>query len=508
MTRFNPDRKHKTPEEWSQEAYRVTSSNNLQFHVIGGLIISVLVAGATTPITGGLIAAYTLWTAWKRSDDIQRNQSAIIEAGCIAQVLEGDNFQDYLAQCGHNSVISELDYAKQRGLPLSNDAIDYLEALPEVTPVKSIAMGAEYGDINRASHATNKTAIETYNPSTSSQIDIVGEMTNRIQNIFGVGQGGSGKGMLLANACRAVKAKHPGKKIFLINGKDDPKEHSYFAGVVDVEKRLHCETAKPQTVAAWFEASISQYDDFAVQNNGALLIVDEGTIIGTKLKDAKSNALNDKIIGITSCGGSTGKNIWVFVQTPFASGSGSTLSAISQMISIVVVRGDAIGVLEQWKRSALFNKFNKSEVTELANNSHCNRAVYWGGSASWYSMPKLTNHSAYDRDSGQYLSGFAQQSENKSSNLDAITKLENSLHSNLNTEESMSDTSLLIFHWLLNNRLDKWVKFKGKEGRDMSFIKFLSDNKIDAEERNNAIEELVKLKKIDISPESDSIKAL
>lgn len=411
MTRFNPNRKNKTPQEWSQEAYRVTSSNNLQFHVIGGLIISVLVAGATTPVTGGLIAAYTLWTAWKRSDDIQRNQSAIIDAGCIAQVLEGDNFQDYLAQCGHNSVMIELGYAKQRGLTFSNDAIDYLEALPEVTPVKSTAIGADYDDINRASRPNNQTVIETYNPLTSTQIDIVGEMTNRIQNIFGVGQGGSGKGMLLANACRAVKAKHPGKKIFLINGKDDPKEHSYFAGIVNVEKRLHCETAKPQTVAAWFEASIAEYDDFTAQNNGALLVIDEGTIIGTKLKDAKSNALNDKIIGVTSCGGSMGKNIWVFVQTPFAGGSGSTLSAISQMITIVLVRGDALGVLNQWKRSALFSKFNNEEVTELANNSDCNRAIYWGGSASWYSMPALVNHSHYDRDTETYIKDVLTPSE-------------------------------------------------------------------------------------------------
>lgn len=438
MTRFNPNRKHRTPQEWSQEAYRVTSSNNLQFHVIGGLIVSVLVAGATTPITGGLIAAYTLWSAWKRSDDIQRNQSAIIDAGCIAQVLEGDNFQDYLDQCGHNAVISELTYAQKRGLTLSNDALDYLEVLPEVTlQISQLIKSTAIGDVNHQnqhqSSATNQTVIETYNPLASSQIDIVGEMTDRIQNVFCVGQGGSGKGMLLANACRAVKSKHPGKKIFLINGKDDPKEHSYFTGIVDIEKRLHCETAKPQTVAAWFESCIAEYDDFAAENNGALLVIDEGTIIGAKLKDAKSNALNDKIIGVTSCGGSMGKNIWVFVQTPFASGSGSTLSAISQMISIVLVRADSIGVLHQWKRSVLFNKFDFAEVTELANNSECNRAVYWGGSASWYSMPALTNYSGYNRDEEEYLPGYEPSiSYQVTNDIDAVTKLEDSLKAGRN----------------------------------------------------------------------------
>ena len=89
------------------------------------------------------------------------------------------------------------------------------------------------------------------------------------------------------------------------------------------------------------------------------------------------------------------------------------------MISIVLVRGDAIGVLEQWKRSALFSKFNKSEITELANNSDCNRAIYWGGSASWYSMPKLANHSAYDRDTETYIKDVLTPSEQLEKMLDA-----------------------------------------------------------------------------------------
>lgn len=224
--------------------------------------------------------------------------------------------------------------------------------------------------------------------------------------------------MLLANACRAVKATHLGTKIFLINGKDDPKEHDYFTGIVDVEKRMHCETAKPATVAAWFEAAIKEYDDYAAKNNGALLIIDEGTIIGARLKTAKSTALDDKIIGITSCGGSTGKNVWVFVQTPFAGGSGSTLSAISQMTSIVLVRGDSLGVLNQWKRAALFSKFDPSVVAELANISECNRAVYWGGSDNWYSMPKLVNYSAYDRDTGTYIKDVLTPSEQLEKMLD------------------------------------------------------------------------------------------
>ncbi|MHC5731668.1 MAG: hypothetical protein ACYTXY_47825, partial [Nostoc sp.] len=113
--------------------------------------------------------------------------------------------------------------------------------------------------------------------------------------------------------------------------------YGYFDGIVDVEKRLHCETAKPQTVAAWFEAAIAEYDQYATLNDGALLIIDEGTIIGARLKVAKCTLLNDKLIGIASCGSSAGKNIWFIAQTPFVGANGSDLSGISQLTPIALV---------------------------------------------------------------------------------------------------------------------------------------------------------------------------
>jgi hypothetical protein len=42
-------------------------------------------------------------------------------------------------------------------------------------------------------------------------------------------------------------------------------------------------------------------------------------------------------------------------------------------------------------------------VEELAKKSECDRAIYWGGSATWYPMPKLENYSAFDRDTETYL---------------------------------------------------------------------------------------------------------
>lgn len=57
-------------------------------------------------------------------------------------------------------------------------------------------------------------------------------------------------------------------------------------------------------------------------------------------------------------------------------------------------------------------------------NPNRNRAVYWGGTASWYSMPKLTNYSGYDRDKGEYLHGYEPLITN---HIYTVTKLENSI---------------------------------------------------------------------------------
>lgn len=254
-------------------------------------------------------------------------------------------------------------------------------------------------------------------------------MTNQIGNYFIVGIGGSGKGMLLANALREIKRKYPGKKIFLVNGKVDPKERGYFDGVVDVEKPLHCETAKPQTVAAWFEAAMKSYDEFAQEHNGALLVIDEGTIIGARLKTARCTDLTDKLIGITSCGGSSGKNIWFVAQTPFVGANGSDTSGISQLTPIVLVNQTNLSVVDNWKRASLFKKFNTEEIGELVNQSECNRAVYFGKNAQWYAMHKLTNYSAFDRDKSVYIRDI-----NKHEQAIVIQSLEEQFNSSINPD--------------------------------------------------------------------------
>ncbi|MGB3760841.1 MAG: hypothetical protein WBA07_31480, partial [Rivularia sp. (in: cyanobacteria)] len=367
-------------------------------------------------VLGIVAGGWLFYQAYERIKSSGKDLRAVRDFGCVAHLLDEDEFRTFSKQFGDAEVYQQLSLADERGWKISKFAQNWLNTRDEpkklkpTQEVKSLetrqitASRETLQQRNRSDTPTSfQTQVNTYNPADDSQIDLIGEMTNRISNIFVVGLGGSGKGMVVANALRAVKQKHPDKKIFLINGKDDHKESGYFAGIVDVEEKMLCEIAKPATVAAWFDAAIQKFDDFAVANNGALLVIDEGTIIGARLKTAKSTALTDKLIGITSCGGSSGKNIWFIAQTPYVGANGGDLSGISQLTPIVLVTAQNLSILDSWKRAAIIKKFDADVVNELVEESEVDRAVYFGKNAQWYSMPKLKNHSSFNRDTGEII---------------------------------------------------------------------------------------------------------
>ena len=528
MTNFNPKNQHKSNDEWAELALQKSANSNTQYHVIGGLFGSVFLAGATSPLTGLILGAWVIWSAWCKSGDNARNKEHIIHSRCIANTLEGDDFHFYRDQYGDDAVAEQLQFAEKLNLGLSNDALDFLEdyealkskpALPQ-TERGALTMEVAHSNVlpqERGSVCGSElqqpvmvpssaplvnTQVEVWNPERDNEVDIVREMTDRISNYFVVGIGGSGKGMLLANALREVKRKHPDKKIFLVNGKVDPKESGYFDGVVDVEKPLHCESAKPQTVAAWFEAAMEDFDKFAVQNNGALLVIDEGTIIGARLKTAKCTTLTDKLIGITSCGGSSGKNVWFVAQTPFVGANGSDTSGISQLTPIVLVNSTNLSVVDSWKRASIFKKFDTNEISELVNQSECNRAVYFGKNAQWYAMNKLTNYSAFNRDKGEFIGDIKAADIH---NQDTIIQ-------SLSAQFKLSDNAQKILDWLETKDNNQWFYYRtsGENKRDSAFAMLLSRLGLlnDNSEPKDSFLELLEAEKIDLSDDELGIRLL
>ncbi|MDJ0674016.1 MAG: hypothetical protein QNJ36_01220 [Calothrix sp. MO_167.B42] len=420
MTNFNPEGDFKDIETWEAIAQNRAGQTGIAAKVIGGVLIGGLGVVVGVEVLGGVVAAWCIKSAWDALGNAGRRLQVARDMGCNAFVLDERLFRTYVRQFGKETVVNELNLAQDLGCHLADFAQDWLEQQEQqakpLTPtqeVKQINAGVNQENLHQVEQVVapsiinpipripiptpTKTLTTTYDPLEDSRIDIVAQVTTVIQNIICIGQGGSGKGILISNAIRVVKERHS-KKIFVINGKDSLREAGYFDGVADVHEKLHCETAKPSTVAAWFENAIAKYHQFAQSNEGALLVIDEATIIGARLKAAKCDALVNVVLGVCSCGDEQGKNVWICAQTPFAGANGIDLTTISQMTSIVLIKASGIGVLNQWNKSSLFSKIDATEITKLAANSDCNRAVYWGGSDKFYSMPKLTNHSCFDRD--------------------------------------------------------------------------------------------------------------
>ncbi len=488
VTRFNPAKQHQSAINWSVIAYQTADNDKAAQTLVIGLVIGVTIAG-TSPLLGAALGLYFAVKGIQKACNADKNKKYIRDSGCVAHVLEGGNFRAYLDQNGEAQVLSELQFAEREGLSFSNEAMDFYEEKGTQTATQ-------------LQQAPTEATISTM----PKQINIIEEMTTRITNTAIIGIPGSGKGVVMSNAIHEAKKKHPDLKVFVINPKNDPKELGYF-NECDVVKSFACMDAKPNAVAVWAECCFDDYAVYALQNTRTLLVIDEGTMLGNKLQQAKSTLLADKLTSYTSGGDSTGRNVWFAMQSPFVAG-GLNLSIFSQMTSIVIAFQENIGALAQWKSAKIFKSLSLDVVADLIEKSSTGRAVYFGKTGQWYAMPKLNNYSGYDRDSRQYLPGFTPQSETTTSNLDAVTKLENSLNSGLNASSELSSTAQLILTWIINNRSDKWIKFKGKEGRDMGFIKFLSENKIDAEARDKAIDELANTEKVDVSSESDSIKLL
>jgi Cdc6-like AAA superfamily ATPase len=416
MTRFSPENKNLSPVEWSELAVTKLQGNNDQYALFGCLGMAMCVGASASPITGLLVAGWAFQHFLSRAKGRENNIAAIVEVGCVAHTLEDVDFKRYLRQVGHDALMEELNYAQNHGLRFSNDALDYYEDSTQASASRLLSEGDRVLDNppnNPLSRLANKlfppsnnqpkteapkteTQVEEFDPQTENRIDIIAQMSERVSNSFILGISGSGKGMLISNVLREIKKKHSDFKIFYVDPKSDPKEYGYVEQVADVIKRYKCETEEPEIVSYWIEKCLDDFNEYAKNNERTLLVIDEGTVLGLKCKIAKSTILVDRLSSLTSLGGSDGKYVYFVAQTPFVGGSGIDLSASSQLVTIAIVSGENKGSLHQWRRSAMFGKCKN--LDGYIDNSPVKRAVYYGKTARWYSMPELTNYSGIDRD--------------------------------------------------------------------------------------------------------------
>ncbi|HEY9665263.1 MAG TPA: hypothetical protein V6C91_00575, partial [Coleofasciculaceae cyanobacterium] len=412
MTRFDPNKNQKTPSEWSALALNTTRENNLQWNVIGGIVLGAVAASAASPLTGGLVATYFLWDSWRKASGIQRNQAAIVESGCVAQVLDGDDFINYASQVGRDAVLAELRYASARNLPMSNAAYDYLEdnaATPALMPAREPQEANVFSSIPQALPASvgafsKSPLVDIYQPDRPQDFDLCDRMGKDATSHLIVGVPGAGKGLTISNALAALRKHHPKITIFYVDPKNDEKETGYFTDRVDVLRRASVREMTPSAAVEWFKDSIRKFEEI---QGDKLLIFDESTIVSSKFKLAKElDWIKDKLIGYASCGDSIGLRIWIVAQNAHTDDLGINGGVRSQFVPIAIICRKnlaALGALFSTKFIPQNQKLDTDEVEIICNQSPVNRAVYHGGENKWFPAKRLPNPSGYDRDSRHFL---------------------------------------------------------------------------------------------------------
>jgi hypothetical protein len=508
MTNFDPEGNFKDIETWELIAEGKASSTGMSAKIIAGVLLGGAGIAFGLEILGCVIATWCLKSAWDSSANIGKRLRLVRDCGCNAFVLNEDEFRTYVKQFGDKAVIEELCFVEDAGADLSPFAENWLR-----TCNKKLSPENQPLVLSQPEQQSKTPAAFSISPTINTQtenwedcdraFDIEEIIRDRIPNLFIVGLGRSGKGMLLANLLRQLQRLYPHIKVFLINGKDDPKEYGYFDGVASVEKRIDCDAASASAVAEFIEAALNDYDAFVAENSGGLLVVDEGTVIGAKLKTAKaSNLLNDRVVGITSSGDSTGKNIWFTAQSPYAGANGTDLTALSQLTKIALVHKTNLGVISDWKQAKIFKTFDTDEITELINESEVERAIYYGATIKWYSMQKLQNYSDFDRDTQTYIKDS--NSEKEKDKITVIQTLEEQL--------KISEHAQKILDWLIKKGSKDWIYYKNVEGnkRDNSFTMMLSrlDLLKDEFQLNDIFTELLEAGKIEVSEDDLGVRLL
>ncbi|MDF5721518.1 MAG: hypothetical protein PUP91_13765 [Rhizonema sp. PD37] len=430
MSRFNVNL-DKNPEEWGAIALKDNLSDRSGHLIVAGIVCGGLLASATTPLLGVVLAGYCLTKGIQSAFAADKNKKLITHNGCLAHVLKSSDFRAYRRQVGDEKIMAELQFADEEGMPLSPDAWEFVEEFATRTQQELPPLPTTTVETTTQLHAINipsTAVIEKYDPLSSAKIDIISEMSDRITNTIVVGIPGSGKGILVSNAIREAKRKHPLLKVFVIDPKADLKETGYF-DCCDVVKQFSSMDAKPNSVAAWAESAFDEYSKYAQSNERTLLVIDEGTMLGNKLQQAKSTLLVDKLTSYTSGGDSAGRNVWFMMQSPYVSGASLNLCTTSQMTSVVIAFSENIGAIAQWKSAKIFKQLSLDEVSDLIENSETGRAVYYGKTGRWYMMPQLKNYSGYDRDTRKHLAEY--KPENK-----VIEQLEDSFTNSKSQDET------------------------------------------------------------------------
>lgn len=397
MTRFNPSSHYqRSPEEWSALAFQKTTENNIQWNIAGGLVAAAIATSAASPLVGGAIVIWTIANAIGKAKEIQRNQAAIREYGCVAHVLEGDDFKAYLQQAGEDAVKAELNFAADNGYVISNSALDYVEDKAPELPAFQRAIAPANG------------AITNFVDFTKPVPDLTKKLAEDLKNSLIVGVPGSGKAVFVTNALQAIASMRPEVKVFYIDPKNDEKETGYFEGRTYRCYRKYIDDMSPDATYEWIQECLNDYDSCDAGNGYKLLVFDELANVAGKLDQVRGALkwLKGKLTGYSSSGSSRGIIVWAISQNAHCQNVGINGGTRSIFTPIFLIWKNNIPASQALLDTSMVpsdKKLSSSQIAEVCDRSPIGRAIFHGGLNEWFSVPEMPVYSGYNRDKREQI---------------------------------------------------------------------------------------------------------
>lgn len=387
--------------QYQIRALRQSEGDNLQLKVILGLVVSLGIAGAASPVAGLVFACWVWYRSAREARESGKNSAAILD-GTFAHSLDEDDFREYVSIVGDEQVKAEIESAIARKLPMSNHAKQLVQKFP-AQPVLRGAEPVTQPVVNQM--VQDQISISDVEPTPKfkdPEPTIPGfnleSLVEPLDNKFILGTGGAGKGILVSNLLRLAQQNDPALKIFVIDPKGEQLESGYWESCDHVERNQVANMASAEVVQ-WLDKCLDKYQSWltVVEQSGGrgLLIIDELLILGHHSKCQKYNRIGSLIIHVASLGDVVGRKVWLITQTPYVTGVGLTLSQTSQIPWVCLV--GSTNPLRQWGTSKTLAHITPDQLQKLKESSPVDRAIMVGD--QWYPMPRLQNYSGVDRDS-------------------------------------------------------------------------------------------------------------
>jgi hypothetical protein len=223
------------------------------------------------------------------------------------------------------------------------------------------------------------------------------------QSALIVGVPGAGKGVTVSVAVRVLKERNPNLKVFVIDPKASPKERGYWESIADDYRCFSLKNCEdPDEGAAWL---LRCMEAFRRLPGPKLCIFDELMTAATELElaDSKLKALpklKKFVVGLVGQGDSEGEWLWAMTQSPQVKDLGMSGGVRANLRVIGLVSPKNMTAVEALVSTQLIPKPDggMDELRAIMDASPVGRAVFDGKIARWLPMPKLENHSGFDRD--------------------------------------------------------------------------------------------------------------